>query len=113
VFSGKFALVSLQPVANLPPVSTTPAIPVGNLQPVPLIPVANLTPVFLTLAANLPPVSLILVVHFDLRISPQIFEKFEIIVMLLSWAWSKMIHQKSRDTDPLKCTGFTTVFDFS
>jgi hypothetical protein len=35
----------------------------------------NLPPVSLTLVANLPPVSLTPVVHFDLRISPRIFEK--------------------------------------
>jgi hypothetical protein len=39
---------------------------------------------------NLPPVLLIPVVHLDLRISPQIFEK-----MLFSWAWRKMIHEKN------------------
>jgi hypothetical protein len=37
----------LTPVANLPPVSTTPAVPVANLPPVLLIPVA-LIPVSLT-----------------------------------------------------------------
>jgi hypothetical protein len=34
-----------------------------------------LLPVLLTPVANLPPVSLIPVVHLELRISPQIFEK--------------------------------------
>jgi hypothetical protein len=59
----------------MPPVSLTPA---ANLLPKSLPPVANLLPASKTLAvlvANLPPVSLILVVHLDLQISPQIFEK--------------------------------------
>jgi hypothetical protein len=43
----------------LPPLSTTPVVPWQYLPPVTLIPVANLAPV----------------VHFDLRISPWIFEK--------------------------------------
>jgi hypothetical protein len=44
---------------------------------------------------NLPPVSLTPVVHLDLRISPRIFKKFEMILMLLSGAWGKVIHEKN------------------
>jgi hypothetical protein len=55
----------------------------------------NLPPVSLTPVANLPPVSLTPVVHLDLRISPRIFEKFEMILMLLSEAWGKVIHEKT------------------
>ncbi len=53
----------------------------GNLPPVPLV--------------LLPPVSLTPVVHLDLRISPRIFKKFEMILMLLSGAWGKVIHEKN------------------
>ncbi len=49
-------------------------------------------PVSLISVANLPPVSLILVVHLDLRISPRIFEKFEIVLMGYSGAGGKLIH---------------------
>jgi hypothetical protein len=52
-------------VANLPPVSTTLAKLVEKFA----------AGVVDTGGANLPPVSLIAVVHLDLRISPQIFEK--------------------------------------
>ncbi len=31
----------------------------------------------------------------DLRISPQISKKFEMILMLFLWAWRKMIHEKN------------------
>jgi hypothetical protein len=60
----------------------------------------------MTPVANLLPVSLTPVVQLDLQISPRIFEKIEIILMLLSGAWGKLIHeknqkQKSRDTVPL------------
>ncbi len=56
---------------NLPPVSTTPGVPVTTLLPVSLISVANL-----------PPVLVIPVLHLDLQISPQIFKKFGITLML-------------------------------
>jgi hypothetical protein len=49
----------------------------------------------LTPVASLPPVSLTPVVHLDLRISPRISEKFEMILMLLSGAWGKVIHEKN------------------
>jgi hypothetical protein len=59
------------------------------------------------LVANLPLVSLIPVVHLDLQISPRIFEKNEMTLMLLSEVMGKMIHeknrkQKSRDTVTLR-----------
>jgi hypothetical protein len=49
----------------------------GNLPPASLIPAANLPPVSLIPVTNLPLVSTTQaeVVHLDLRISPQIFEK--------------------------------------
>jgi hypothetical protein len=31
----------------------------------------------------------------DLQISPQIFEKFKMTLMLFSGAWGKMIHEKT------------------
>jgi len=37
---------------------------------------------------------LIPVVHLDLQISPRIFEKFEMTLMLLSETWVKMILKK-------------------
>ncbi len=46
----------------------------------------NLPPVSMTPGANL---------HLDLRISPEFSEKFEMILMLLSWAWGKVIHEKN------------------
>jgi hypothetical protein len=107
---GKFAAGVFDTGGNLPPASLTPQ---ANLPPVSLTPVANLPPVsttqrelvakfavsVTTLAANfaagvvetggnLPPV-----VHLDLRISPRIFEKM--ILMLLSGAWGKVIHEKN------------------
>jgi hypothetical protein len=50
---GKFTAGVVDTGGNLPPLLTTPAVPV----------------------VNLPPISLILVVHLDLRISKRIFEK--------------------------------------
>jgi hypothetical protein len=38
---------------------------------------------------------LILLVHLDLRISPQIFEKFEMTLMLFSGFWGKIFHAKN------------------
>jgi hypothetical protein len=73
--------VSITPVANLPPVSTTQGELVakfaagvvdtgGKFAAVVVDTGGNLPPVSLTPAANLPPVSLTPVVHLDLRISP-------------------------------------------
>jgi hypothetical protein len=56
-------------------VSTTQAELVAKFAAVVVDTGGNLPPVSLTPVANLPPVSLTPVVHFDLRISPRIFEK--------------------------------------
>jgi hypothetical protein len=56
--------VSLTPVANLPPVSTT----LGKL-------VAKFAAGVVDTGGNLPPVSLLPVANLDLRITPRIFEK--------------------------------------
>ncbi len=76
-FAFKFTLRCLQPDivdtgGNLPPASLTL---VANWSSVSLTPVANLPPVSTTLAKmveNLPPVALIPVVHLDSRISKKI-----------------------------------------
>jgi hypothetical protein len=65
-------------VLNLPPVSTTLAKLVAKFA------TALLTPV-----ANLLPVSLIPVVHLDLRISPQTFEKIRNGPNGLLWCWGE------------------------
>ncbi len=44
----------------------------------------------LTPAENLPPVA-----HVHLRISPRIFEKFEMTLLLFLGAWGKMIREKN------------------
>jgi hypothetical protein len=57
--------VSLTPVANLPPLSTTLA-KLGAKFAAGIVDIGgNLPPVLLTPVANLPPVSLIPVVHLD------------------------------------------------
>jgi hypothetical protein len=78
--------VSLTPVKNLPPVSTTLGKLVakfaagvvdtgGKFAAGDVDTGGKLLPVSLTPVANLPPVSLIPVANLDLRISPRIFEK--------------------------------------
>jgi hypothetical protein len=62
-------------VANLLPVSTTPAELMAKFVAGVLDTRKNLLPVSLTPVANLPPVLLILVVHLDFPISPRIFGK--------------------------------------
>jgi hypothetical protein len=52
----------------------------------------NLPPVSLTPAANLPLVSLTPVVHLDFR---EFSKKFEMILILFSGAWGKVIHEKN------------------
>jgi hypothetical protein len=47
------------------------------------------------LVASLPPMYVILVVHLALRRSPQISLKIEMILMLFSGDWGKMIHKKN------------------
>jgi hypothetical protein len=114
---GKFAAGVVDTGGNLPPASLTPA---ANLPPVSLTPVANLPPVSTTqgeLVANLLPVSLIpaAICHrcqlhrwciLTCEYLREFSKKFEMILMLLSGAWGKVIHekdlkQKSRDTVPL------------
>ncbi len=48
-------------------------------------------------------VSLIPVVHLDLRISPQMLEKIERILMLFSGAWGKEIHEKTWSIKSVDC----------
>jgi hypothetical protein len=69
----------------MPPVSLIPAslTPVENLPPASMTLVANMPPVSLTPAANL------LVVHLDLRISPQIFEKIRNGLNGILWGWGE------------------------
>jgi hypothetical protein len=81
--------VSLTPVANLPPVSTTLAKLVEKFAAGVVDTGSNFA------AANLPPVSLM--VHLDLRISPREFsKKFETVLMQYSGAGGKLIHQKNQ-----------------
>ncbi len=68
----------------MPSVSTTPAVPM-----------AKLTAGVVDTIANLPPLSLIPVVHLDLQISLEIFEKFRMTLMLFSGGWGKMIHERN------------------
>ncbi len=44
---------------------------------------------------NLPPVSLTPVVHLDLQYLREFSKKFEMILMLFSGAWGKVIHEKN------------------
>jgi hypothetical protein len=44
---------------------------------------------------DLPPVSITPVVHLKLRISPQIFEKFETVLMGYFGAGGKLSHEKT------------------
>jgi hypothetical protein len=55
----------------------------------------NLPPLSLTPEANLPPVSLTPVVHLDLQIFREFSKKFEMIQMLFSGAWGRVIHEKN------------------
>jgi hypothetical protein len=38
------------------------------------------------------------VVHFELRISPNLLKKFEIPLKAYTWAWEKLIHEKYLNT---------------
>ncbi len=91
-----FLPVSLTLMANLLPVSTTPAIRV-----------AKFASGVVNTAANLPQVSLIPVVHLHLRISPRILKKFEMTLLLFlglggRWFMEKHEAKKPHDTVPLK-----------
>ncbi len=75
----------------LPPVSLTP---VANLPTMSLIPVPICS--HYRWFANLPPVSLILVVHLDLRKSPQIWKKNLNGPNGILWGRGKLIHEKNQ-----------------
>jgi hypothetical protein len=51
--------------------------------------------------ANLPPVSLILVVHFDLRLSPRIFEKIRNGPNAILWGWGETDSSKKPEAKNL------------
>jgi hypothetical protein len=51
--------------------------------------------------ANLPPVSLIPVVHLDLQISPQIFEKIRNSHNGILWGWGKLKKPEAKNRDPV------------
>ncbi len=67
--------VSLTPVANLPPVSTTQGELVAKFASGVVDIGGKSAAGVVDTGGNLPPVKLTPVVHLDLRISPQIFEK--------------------------------------
>jgi hypothetical protein len=71
---GNLTPVSLTQAANLPPASTTLAIPVANLLPLLLIPMVHL--------------------YWRILYLREFSKKFEMSIMLFSWAWGKMIHEK-------------------
>jgi hypothetical protein len=51
--------------------------------------------------SQLQPVSTTPVIHLEPRISPRIFEKFEMAVMVYSGAWGKLIHAKKPEVKNL------------
>jgi hypothetical protein len=79
----------------LPPVSTTPAANFATSSSCVVDTGGKFATGVNDTGGNLPPVSVTPVVHLDLRISPRIFKKFEMIQMLLSGAWGKVIHEKN------------------
>ncbi len=100
---------SLTPAANLPPVTLTP---VANLPSVSTTQgelVAKFAAGVVDTGGNLPPVSLTPVatgVVETWKYLREFSKKFEMILMLSSGAWGKVIHEKnlnkkSRDTVPL------------
>jgi hypothetical protein len=82
--SGKFAAGVVDTGGKLPPASLTTA---ANLPPVSLTPVANLPPVSTTQGE--------LVAKLTCEYLRKFSEKFEMILMLLSGAWGKVIHEKN------------------
>jgi hypothetical protein len=48
---------------------------------------------------HLPPVSTSLVVHLELQISPEIFEKFETALTVYSGAWGKLFHENNQKSE--------------
>jgi hypothetical protein len=79
-------------VANLPPVSTTQGELVAKLAAGVLDTGGKFAASVLDTGGNLPPVSLTPVVH--LKYLREFSKKFEMILMLLSGAWGKVIHEK-------------------
>ncbi len=83
------------PVAHLPPVSTTQGELVAKFAPVSLIPVANLPPV------SLIPAAICHRCHWHRRCTliceflREFSKKFDMILMLLSGTWGKVIHEKN------------------
>jgi hypothetical protein len=57
---------------------------------------------------HLPLVSTTPVVHLELQISPQIFEKIETALMIYSWDWVKLIHEKNQKLKISKIPLFAT-----
>jgi hypothetical protein len=74
----------LTPVANLPPVSTTQ----GEL-------VAKFAAGVVDTGGKFAPVSLTPVVHLTCEYLLEFSKKFKIILLLLSGAWGKVIHEKN------------------
>ncbi len=87
--------LSLTPVANLPPVSTTQGELLAKFSAGVVDTGGKFAAAVVDTGGKLPLVLLIPVVHLDFRISPQIFEKFEMILMLFLGAWGKAIHEKT------------------
>jgi hypothetical protein len=67
----------------------------GNLPPVSLIPVANLPPVSLILAAICHRCRCHRWCTLTCEYLRKFLKKFRMILMLLSWAWGKVIHEKN------------------
>jgi hypothetical protein len=78
--------MSMTPVTNLPPVSTTIAKLVAKFaaSAVAILPTVLLTPLATIPAANLLPV------HLDLRISPRMFDKIQNGPNEILWGWGEI-----------------------
>ncbi len=87
--------VSLTPVANLPPVSTTQGELVAKFAAGVVDTGGEFAAGVVDTGGNLPPVSLTLVVHLECEYLREFSNKFEMILMLLSGAWGKVIHEKN------------------
>jgi hypothetical protein len=87
IFAFKFTLRSLQPdIVSTVGKFATGVVDTGG----------KFTDGVVDTGGNLPPVALILLVHLDLRISPQIIEKFQTVLMGNSGAGGKLIHEKNQ-----------------
>jgi hypothetical protein len=80
---------SLTPVANLPPVSTAQGKLVAKFAAGVVDTGGKFAAGVVDTGDNLPPVSLTPVVHFDLRISPRIFEKIRNGPNGTLWGWGE------------------------